>query len=185
MSLEIKPYAKNAKKHTKRQVEAIAKSIKEFGFNQPIVVDKKGVIIVGHGRWEAAKLLGIKNPPVTVADLSPKQARAYRLADNRLNESDWDMSAVLAELKDLDPTMRDITGFDLSKITDEVTATLGGNREVNVGALSGSLECECPKCGFQFPMPERKATTTVKVKKQRANQRPTTTDETEDEAEAE
>ena len=60
----IKPYEKNAKKHPKKQVEQVAKSIKEFGFNQPIVIDKKGVIIVGHGRYEAAKLLGLSDVPV-------------------------------------------------------------------------------------------------------------------------
>ena len=79
----IKPYEKNAKKHPKKQVEQIAKSIKEFGFNQPIVIDKKGVIIVGHGRYEAAKLLGLSDVPVIEVELTEEQAKAYRLADNK------------------------------------------------------------------------------------------------------
>ena len=57
---KIKPYSKNAKKHDKKQIQKVANSIKEFGFNQPVVVDKAGVLIVGHGRLEAAKLLGLK-----------------------------------------------------------------------------------------------------------------------------
>jgi ParB-like chromosome segregation protein Spo0J len=87
---DIKPYEKNAKKHPKKHVEQVAASIKEFGMNQPIVVDKQGVIIVGHGRYEACKLLGIE-PEIKVVELTEEQAKAYRLADNKLNESDWDM----------------------------------------------------------------------------------------------
>ena len=82
----LKPYEKNAKKHPKKQVQQVANSIKEFGFNQPIVVDKNNVVIVGHGRLEAAKLLGLKDVPVLTVDLTEDQAKAYRLADNKLNE---------------------------------------------------------------------------------------------------
>lgn len=78
---DIKPYDKNAKKHPKKQVQQVANSIKEFGFNQPIVVDKNGVLIVGHGRLEAAKLLGLKEVPTITVDLTEEQAKAYRLAD--------------------------------------------------------------------------------------------------------
>lgn len=150
--MQIKPYSKNAKRHSKSQVEAIARSIKEFGFNQPIVVDKKGVIIVGHGRYEAAKHLGLKEKeiPVVVADLSAKQAAAYRLADNKLNESDWDMQLVLDELKGLDIEMVEITGFDLSKITDEFADFSDMNKEINIGDTESTLVHKCPKCGFKF-----------------------------------
>ena len=112
--MNIKPYSKNAKKHPKKQIEQVANSIKEFGMNQPIVVDKQGVIIVGHGRYEALKSLGweIKPEWVKVVDLTEEQANAYRLADNKLNESEWDMPLVLAELKDLSDEMIDLTGFD-------------------------------------------------------------------------
>jgi DNA modification methylase len=112
--MEIKPYYKNAKKHPLKQIEQIAASIKEFGFNQPIVVDKNGVIIVGHGRYEAAQLLGMDSQdiPVVTVDLTEEQANAYRLADNKLNESDWDMKLVVEELKSLSLPMLDLTGFD-------------------------------------------------------------------------
>lgn len=112
--MDIKPYPKNAKKHPKKQIEQIAESIKEFGLNQPIVVDKDGVIIVGHGRYEALQYLGlpIKDEYIKVVDLTPQQAKAYRLADNKLNESDWEMDLVIEELKELDPFYFDLTGFD-------------------------------------------------------------------------
>lgn len=112
--MQITPYAKNAKKHPKKQIEQVAASIKEFGMNQPIVVDKQGVIIVGHGRYEALKLLGmpIKDEYIKVADLTEEQAKAYRLADNKLNESEWDMNLVLEDLKDLDDDLVELTGFD-------------------------------------------------------------------------
>ena len=108
----IKPYNKNAKIHSKRQIEQIANSIKEFGFNQSLVVDKENTIIVGHGRYEAAKLLGLTDVPVIQIDLSEEKAKAYRLADNKLNESDWEMGLVIEELKGLTLELVDLTGFD-------------------------------------------------------------------------
>ena len=83
----IQPYGKNAKKHPDDQVIMIANSIKEFGFNQPIVVDKAGVIIVGHGRFLAAHFLGLEEVPVLEIDISEEKAKAYRLADNKLKVS--------------------------------------------------------------------------------------------------
>lgn len=114
----IKPYGKNAKKHPKKQIEQVAASIKEFGFNQPIVVDKNGVLIVGHGRLEAAKLLGITDVPTITVDLTEEQAKAYRLADNKLNESEWEMDLVIDELKGLSSEMFDLTGFDRDLIIE-------------------------------------------------------------------
>jgi hypothetical protein len=115
---ELKPYGKNAKKHPKKQIEQVAASIKEFGFNQPIVVDRHNVVIVGHGRLEAAKLLGLKEVPVMQVLLDEQQAKSYRLADNKLNESDWDMELVINELKELEPAMLDLTGFDTDLIIE-------------------------------------------------------------------
>jgi len=107
----IIPYEKNAKKHDQQQIAQIALSIKEFGFNQPIVLDKDNVIIVGHGRYEAAKLLGLDDVPVITIDLDDKKAKAYRLADNRLNESKWDMELVIKELREIGMEMVELTGF--------------------------------------------------------------------------
>jgi len=118
--MEITPYIKNAKKHPKKQIEQVANSIKEFGMNQPIVVDKQGVIIVGHGRYEALKLLGmeVKDEYIKVVDLTEEQAKAYRLADNKLNESEWDMKLAIEELKVLSDEMFDLTGFDRDLIIE-------------------------------------------------------------------
>jgi len=115
---KIFPYEKNQKKHPAKHIKQVADSIKAFGFNQPIVVDKKGVIIVGHGRYEAAKALKLPTVPCLEVDLTDEQAKAYRLADNRLNESEWDMSLVIDELKGLSPEMLDLTGFDKDLIIE-------------------------------------------------------------------
>ena len=120
--MKITPYSLNAKKHPKKQIEQVANSIKEFGMNQPIVVDKFGVIIVGHGRYEACKSLGWSEEEilkhVKIVDLTEEQAKAYRLADNKLNESEWDMELVLQELKGLSEEMLDLTGFDKDLIIE-------------------------------------------------------------------
>ena len=116
---ELKPYPKNAKKHPAKQIEQIAASIREFGFNQPVVVDEDGVIIVGHGRYEAAKLLGLSEVPVIEAKLSKEKAKAYRLADNKLNESGWDLDLALDDLRELSDELFDLTGFDRDLLLEE------------------------------------------------------------------
>lgn len=110
---KIKPYPNNAKKHPAEQIAKIAKSIKAFGFNQPIVVDKDFVIIVGHGRYFAAQKLGLEEVPVLVIDISDEKAKAYRLADNKSNESAWNEELVLGELKELSVDLIELTGFNL------------------------------------------------------------------------
>jgi DNA modification methylase len=114
----IKPYEKNAKKHPAKQIKQVAASIREFGFNQPIVLDKNNVIIVGHGRFEAAKLLKLEDVPTLTVDLSEEKANAYRLADNKLNESEWDMKLAIEELKGMSEEMLDLTGFDKDLIIE-------------------------------------------------------------------
>jgi len=114
--METKPYYKNAKKHPDKQLKQIAKSIKAFGWQQPIVVDKDGVIIVGHGRWLAYEKykdeMKLSPPEIKTANLSEEKAKAYRLADNKLNESEWDMDLAIENLKELSDEMFDLTGFD-------------------------------------------------------------------------
>lgn len=103
---QIKEYESNAKQHPDYQVDKIATSIEKFGFKQPLVVDKNGVIIIGHGRYKAAKKLNLKTVPCIVAtDLTEAQAKAFRLADNRVAESEIDINVEFNEivaLKDLD-----------------------------------------------------------------------------------
>lgn len=117
---EVKPYPNNPRNNDDG-VEAVANSIKEFGWQQPIVVDKDNVIIVGHTRYKAAKKLSIEEVPVVVAsNLSDEQVRAYRLADNKTSElTDWDMSLLDDELGDIaDIDMSDF-GFDLDIPEDD------------------------------------------------------------------
>lgn len=111
---ELTPYAKNAKKHPADQVEHIANSIREFGFRQPIVIDADNVVVIGHGRLLAAKKLGLDTVPcVRADDLTDAQINALRLADNKTNESEWDMELLGKELSELfnDIDMRQF-GFD-------------------------------------------------------------------------
>jgi DNA modification methylase len=106
----IKPYEQNPRLND-QAVEAVAASLKEFGFRQPIVIDGAGVIICGHTRWKAAQKLGLAKVPVHVAtDLSPEQVKAYRLADNKTAElAEWNMELLPIEIKDLQAM-----NFDLS-----------------------------------------------------------------------
>lgn len=112
---KIVPYENNAKKHPQEQIEKLAKGIKEFGWDQPIVVDGAGVIIKGHGRRLAALHLGLKKVPVIVrADLSAEQVKAARLADNRVSSQDYDNDLIQRELSELNLADFDlsVTGFD-------------------------------------------------------------------------
>src|ERR1035437_8838945 len=98
----IKPYPGNPRIND-AAVDAVAASLREFGFRQPIVCDSEMVIIVGHTRWKAAKKLGLTKVPVHVAkDLTPTQIKAYRIADNKTNElAEWDMDLLPIEIRDL------------------------------------------------------------------------------------
>ena len=120
----IRPYESNPRVNDDA-VDAVAASLKEFGFRQPIVVDADGVIIVGHTRWKAARKLGLANVPVHVAtDLSPEQIKAYRIADNQTATlAEWDFDLLPIELKDLQGADYDLSllGFgdkELAQLLD-------------------------------------------------------------------
>ena len=99
---DIKPYKNNAKKHPAEQVANVAESIRTLGWRQPIVLDKDGVIIIGHGRFLAAKQLGLETAPCHYAyDLTPEQTKKLRLLDNKLNESEWDLDLLKLDAKGL------------------------------------------------------------------------------------
>lgn len=118
---EIQPYSKNAKKHDARQIKNVAESIKQYGFVQPVVVDKNNVIVIGHCRALAAKKLGIKEVPcVCVDDLTPEQVNALRLVDNKSNESDWDFDLLKDELPELDLSAFDFDWGLPEEATEEV-----------------------------------------------------------------
>jgi hypothetical protein len=122
-TIAVIPYELNAKTHDAKQVEKIAKSITEFGWDQPIVVDKSGVIIKGHGRHLAAISLGMVKVPVLVRDdLSEDQVRAARLADNRVAVGNIDTDILQKELASL---TYDLTGIFDAKELEFLEADLG------------------------------------------------------------
>jgi len=120
----IKPYDKNPRQND-QAVEAVARSIREWGFRVPLVVDAEGVIICGHTRWKAAQRLGLEKLPVHVAtDLSPEQVKAYRIADNKTAElAEWNYELLPIELGELAGMDYDLTllGFseeELARLLD-------------------------------------------------------------------
>ena len=118
---EITPYAKNAKKHSRQQINNVAESIKQYGFVQPIVIDRNGVIVIGHCRALAAQKLGMTEVPcICVDDLTPEQVNALRLVDNKSNESDWDFDLLKDELPGLD-----LSAFDFDwGLRDEIDTSV-------------------------------------------------------------
>lgn len=120
----LRPYERNAKKHPQDQVEKIIKSIEEFGFVTPCIIDSDYNLIAGHGRVQAAKEMGLETVPcVFVEGLTEAQRKAYILADNRLGElGEWDMDLVFSELDDLVSMDFDIevTGFEMPEELPEI-----------------------------------------------------------------
>ena len=120
---KLRPNPKNARTHSKKQIRQIANSIERFGFNSPIIADEHYLVLAGHGRLDAAKLLGRKTvPTVVVRDLSETERRAYSLADNKIAENaGWDRPTLAIELNELAPLLADagltidITGFHQSE----------------------------------------------------------------------
>lgn len=117
---QLKPYAKNARTHSKRQIKQIAESITRFGFTNPVLIDENRQIIAGHGRAQAAELVGLKRvPTIALEHLSEAEKRAYIIADNRLAEkAGWDREILAIELQgliDLDFDV-ELTGFEMAEI---------------------------------------------------------------------
>lgn len=115
---DIKMYDNNAKKHSQSQLDKIAKSLEIFGWQQPIVLDKNNVIVAGHGRYLAAKQLGIERIPCKYADdLTEDEIKAFRILDNRIAESEIDINIELEEISNLDFNFDDFE-LDLFSIDD-------------------------------------------------------------------
>ena len=152
---ELRSYQFNARVHDGAQINALKRSIEEFGFTNPVLVHSSGRIIAGHGRVKAAYELGMTEVPCLVLDnLSEQQARAYTIADNQLPQMaswDFDMLAVeIDELKDL--------GFDISTLgfnDEELTEMLGSPDELPEITTEEEQKPEkdttiCPKCHHEF-----------------------------------
>jgi ParB-like chromosome segregation protein Spo0J len=118
----LKPYPRNARTHSKKQLRQIAESIKKFGWTNPVLTDGCGMILAGHGRVQAAKLLGLSEVPVICIDtMSDSEKRAYILADNKLAENaGWDDDLLATELQFLTDIELDfdveLTGFGMGEI---------------------------------------------------------------------
>ena len=162
------PYENNAKLHPERQVEQIAASIREFGFQQPVVIDKKNVVIIGHGRLMASELLDLPEIPcVRVENLTDEQVKALRLADNKVAESGWSenlLSMELAEISGIDMTE---FGFDLDlhlnfENDDEPEFEAIDNRDPSFqhNAFENQDKMQFPTNSF-YGMPEIEATHTT------------------------
>lgn len=156
------PYARNAKKHDASQVAKLAGSIREFGFNNPVLIDKDNGIIAGHGRIMAAQSLGLETVPcIRLGHLTDTQRRAYILADNRLAEigGGWDeemLKLELADLRELDMDF-DLMGFDASLIEEKLNPSEpsipsitpeSSAKEIDVDSFD--MDHRCPRCGFEF-----------------------------------
>lgn len=145
---DVKPYEKNPRRNDSA-VDAVAASISEFGWKQPIVVDKDGIIIAGHTRYKAAKKLRMKDVPVVVADdLTEEQVKAYRLADNKTGElAGWDFSALEEELADIAEIDMSDYGFDVLDDPDEADKAPDSFKE-----FTGDEEVKhkCPRCGYEW-----------------------------------
>ena len=147
------PYANNAKEHPDDQVKKIASSIKNYGWDQPIVVDADNEIIKGHGRLQAAELLGLDEVPVIRRDdLTDAEAKAARIADNKTAESPWNDDLLAAEIEVLDEFDADDLGFSQSEINELLEPAdmeiPDGFDEVDDEAIE--TEHECPECGYEW-----------------------------------
>ena len=141
----LKPLPRNPRTHTKKQVRQIAQSIETFGWTNPILIDAEGGVIAGHGRLEAAKLLGIKHvPTIRIENMSEAQKRAYVIADNRLAENaGWDAELLAIELQAL--TQIEL-GFDV-EITGFETAEI----DLLIGGLEADGKPAEPEPSFEGP----------------------------------
>tara|TARA_B110000503_G_scaffold12308_1_gene16744 strand:- start:308 stop:856 length:549 start_codon:yes stop_codon:yes gene_type:complete len=166
--IQIKPYWRNARKNDKT-VEAVKQSIKDYGFNQPLVLDKHNVIITGHARFKALMQLGYKDAPCVVLDLPENKAKEYRIADNKTHEMTiWDNEQLVVELREignfesmqdyfqninLTDWLDDSVGFNLNPITQEKVEKAQTTLEEKYSAentTEDTVDVMCPHCYEEF-----------------------------------
>lgn len=168
---EVKPYWRNPR-NNHAVIDALKKSIKDFGFNQPVVVDKEGIVIVGHARLKACIELGFTEVPCVVADITPQKAKQYRIADNKLSEiSSWDMKTLIPELREMENSQDMAIFFPKENIEELLKESVGAmnfsyptEKQFEVQAEKNKTQFEnvfnsaaksmcnisCPSCGNVF-----------------------------------
>lgn len=145
-TVQLIPYERNQKKHDEKQIRNVANSIKRFGWQQPIVVDRKGVVVIGHCRLLAAKMLQMPEVPVTVADeLTEDEIRELRIVDNKTNESPWDFTQL-----DIDVAELDFEGFDLGFQSQEIDFLNDIFQDSESRREQKDNKIQCPHCGEWF-----------------------------------
>lgn len=116
---DLIPYENNAKKHDETQIKNVAKSIKDYGFVQPIVIGKDNVIVIGHCRYAASEMLGMEKVPCVLVDsLTDEQVKALRLIDNKTNESPWNFDLLNEELEAIKEIDMSEFGFEMIEEED-------------------------------------------------------------------
>ena len=146
---ELIPYENNPRNND-AAVPMVAESIKDFGFKIPIVIDSDNVIVAGHTRLKAAKMLKLDSVPCIVADdLTEEQAKAFRLVDNKTAElAEWNFEKLEIELDGLDDVF--INDFDFGSFAFDDEPDLYGDEEIDLNDQPGREESECPNCSFRF-----------------------------------
>ena len=137
---DLIPYDKNTKKHDDVQINNVAESIKQYGFVQPIVIDKNNVVVIGHCRLLAAKKLKMQEVPcVCVDDLTEEQVKALRIVDNKSNESPWDFDFLTDELAEIN---LDAFNFDFGVSFDDDDTETKEREEIALNeSISVVVEC--------------------------------------------
>ena len=137
---DLIPYEKNTKKHDDVQINNVAESIKQYGFVQPIVIDKNNVVVIGHCRLLAAKKLKMTDVPcVCVDDLTEEQVKALRIVDNKSNESPWDFDFLADELAEIN---LDAFNFDFGVNFDDDDTEIKEREEIALNeSISVVVEC--------------------------------------------
>lgn len=146
---ELIPYEQNPRNND-HAVDAVASSIKEFGFKVPIIIDKDNVIVAGHTRYKASKQLGLESVPCIVADdLTEDQIKAFRLADNKVGElASWDFAKLEQELIDI---TIDMTAFGFKDLEDVNIDDLFVEHDGEAKEKEPK-KVQCPHCGEWFPL---------------------------------
>lgn len=154
----LTPYELNPRKN-ENAVEKVERSISEFGFNVPVLIDEEGVIVAGHTRYEAAKNLGMKEIPcIRLRDLDQDKIDQYRIIDNKTAElSSWDFDRLIQELDMITDVDMSIYEFNDSRGADEevgvegLKSNLYEGCEIELGDFDDeAFEYECPYCGFRW-----------------------------------